>query len=78
MPSMKHKVLKITTTGIFQVENPDKPNNTDRPANIELNRAVLEKMLPQFAGRPLDSWICPYVSSNLRWVPSSNPVIETL
>ena len=65
MLSMKHKVLKMTTTSTFQAENPDKPNSTARPANIELNRAVLEKMLPQFAGRPLDSWICPYVSPNL-------------
>lgn len=78
MPSMKHKVLKITTTGTFQVETPERPNNTEKPANIELNRVVLEKMLPQFAGRSLDSWVCPYVSSNLRRIPSSNPVTETL
>lgn len=65
MLSMKHKVLKMTTTSTFPVKTPDKPNSTARPANIELNRAVLEKMLPQFAGRPLDSWICPYVGLNL-------------
>lgn len=66
MPSVKHKVLKITTTETFEIENPDMPSTDTRLANIELNRAVLEKMLPQFAGRPLDSWICPYINRNLR------------
>ncbi len=59
MPSEKHQNLKITTTGTFQIENPDKSKVNTRPANIELNRAVSDKMLPQFAGRQLDSWICP-------------------
>jgi hypothetical protein len=66
MPSVKHKVLKMTTTGTFQIANPDKPDTDTGPANIEMNRAVLEKMLPQFAGRQLDSWICPYMNRNLR------------
>lgn len=49
----------MTTIGTFRIENPDEPNANTEPANIELNRVVLEKMLPQFAGRQLDSWICP-------------------
>lgn len=59
MPSKKHQNLKMTTTGTFRIENPDKPNVNTRPADIELNRAVLERMLPQFTERQLDSWVCP-------------------
>ena len=55
----KHRNLKITTTSTFRIEDPDSPNTDTRPANIKLNRAILEKMLPQFAGRQLDSWTCP-------------------
>lgn len=46
MPSVKHKALRITTTGTFQIESPNKPKINARHASIESNRAVLEKMLP--------------------------------
>ena len=78
MPSGKHKNLKMTTTGTFRIENPDEPNTNTRPANIKLNRDVLERMLPQFAGRQLDSWICPQVARNTQLMSSSNHSIETL
>lgn len=65
MPSSRHKVLKMTTTETFRIGNPDQPNTEGRLPNIESNRAVLEKMLPQFAGRRLDSWVCPYAKQNL-------------
>ena len=65
MPSMKHKVLKMTTTATFRSGNPDQSNIKGRFLNIESNRAVLEKMLPQFAGRQLESWVCPYAMQNL-------------
>ncbi|KAL9125162.1 MAG: hypothetical protein Q9217_005594 [Psora testacea] len=71
MPSLEHQILKMTTTGTFQIEDPDKPNTIARPANIELNRAVLEKMLPQFAGRRLDSWICPDLMT-----PYQHPLVD--
>lgn len=77
MPSKKYQVLKVTTTGTFKIETPDKLNTNTRPLNPELNRAVLEKLLPQFAGRRLDFWICPYLNPNLRQRSSSNHLIET-
>ena len=46
MPSVKHKVLRITTTGTFQIESQNKPKINARPADIESNCAVLEQMLP--------------------------------
>ncbi len=54
MPSEKHKNLKMITTDTFRIENSDEPNINTRPANIKLNRDVLERMLPQFAERQLD------------------------
>jgi hypothetical protein len=56
MLSEQKKVLKITTTKTFRIDDPDRlPTDVD----IGLNRMVLEKMLPQFKGRPLGSFICP-------------------
>jgi hypothetical protein len=49
----------MTTTGTFSIQNPDDPNANTEPVDIELNRVVLDKLLPQFAGRQLESWICP-------------------
>lgn len=50
MPSVKHKVLRITTTGTFQIESQiesqNKPKINARPADIESNRAVLNKCCP--------------------------------
>lgn len=58
MLSRQEKVLKITTTETFRIGHPDAlPGVVD----ITPNREVLEKMLPQFKGRDLRSFICPFV-----------------
>jgi hypothetical protein len=64
MPSAKHKVLKMTTTRTFKIDHPDRLESECGPYGISANRAVLDKMLPQFSERKLSCWICPYVSSN--------------
>lgn len=55
MLSRQEKVLKITTNKTVRVGDPNQLPTPD----IEANRQVLEKMLPQFRGRPLESFICP-------------------
>jgi hypothetical protein len=60
MPSRKHKVLKMTITNTFRIQHPDELKDLES-FDVGKNRAVLEKMLPQFAGRQLSWWICPYV-----------------
>jgi hypothetical protein len=65
MPSGMHRLLKMTTTRTFRIAHPDElKTNYEYFNNIEANRAVLEKMLPQFAGRRLDSWFCPFVTTS--------------
>jgi hypothetical protein len=59
MPSRKHRALKMTTTHTFSIDHPDKLGGRD--IDIGPNRDVLEKMLPQFAGRVLQAWACPSV-----------------
>ena len=58
MLSQRDKVLKITTTETFRIEHPEKVPDA---VNITANREVLEKMLPQFKGRELESFTCPLV-----------------
>lgn len=54
--SQKKRVLKVTTTKTFQIMDPDHlPTDVD----IKLNGTVLDKMLPQFNGRDLKSFVCP-------------------
>lgn len=72
MPSAKHKVLKITSTQSFHVDHPDELEDV-KSFDIGNHRALLEKMLPQFAGRHLDWWICPYVPQ----IPSSCVTLTT-
>jgi hypothetical protein len=60
MPSRLHRALKVTTTHTFSIENVGEPD-THSALDTEPNRAVLEKMLPQFAKRPLEPWVCPFV-----------------
>lgn len=64
MPSGIRKLLKMTTTRTFRIKHPDELGTNDEYLNYNIgaNRAVLEKMLPQFIGRQLDSWICPFVA----------------
>ena len=50
----------MTTTGTFRIGHPDELVHL-KSIDIGKNRAVLEKMFPQFTGRQLDSWVCPYV-----------------
>ena len=58
MLSERDRVLKITTTETFRIKHPDEvPDAVD----ITANRQVLEKMLPQFKGRELESFVCPLV-----------------
>lgn len=65
MPSRMHRLLKVTTTRTFRIKHPDElKTNYEDFNNIEANRSVLEKMLPQFTGRQLDSWICPFVTTS--------------
>lgn len=67
MISELHRVLKITTTRTFSVGHPDEiashPLATDTAPNLE----NLRKWLPQFADRPMKSWVCP-------WVPTLEPM----
>ena len=63
MPSGMHRLLKATTTRTFRIKHPDELK-TNFEYSIEANRAVLEKMLPQFTGRRLNSWICPFVTTS--------------
>jgi hypothetical protein len=65
MPSRKHKVLKMTITNTFRIQHPDELKDLES-FDVGKNRAVLEKMLPQFAGRQLNWWTCPYVIRVLR------------
>jgi hypothetical protein len=65
MPSRKHKVLKMTITNTFRIQHPDELKDLES-FDVGKNRAVLDKMLPQFAGRQLNWWICPYVIRVLR------------
>jgi hypothetical protein len=62
MPSAKHNTLKMTTTETFRIDHPEQLKTDFSIYNINTNRAVLEKMLPQFSGRELDCWLCPLVS----------------
>lgn len=56
MLSKLHKVLKVTTTETFRVDDPDKLSDE---VDITPNREVLEKMLPQFKGRKPKRFCCP-------------------
>lgn len=60
MPSAEHNVLKITTTDTYKIKHPDEIE-LNVAHEIDTNRAALEKMLPQFSGKPLGSWVCPFV-----------------
>ena len=71
MPSRQHKVLKITTTSTFAIKHPDELNSLE-DFDVGKNRALLEKLLPQFTGRRLDWWICPYVIKNAALLSNSN------
>jgi hypothetical protein len=56
MLSKLHRVLKVTTTETFRVNDPDRLSDE---VDITPNREVLEKMLPQFKGRKLKRVCCP-------------------
>ncbi|KAG9229501.1 FAD dependent oxidoreductase [Amylocarpus encephaloides] len=68
--SEKHKVLKMTTTGTFRIGHPDELVHL-KSIDIGKNRAVLEKMLPQFTKRQLDSWVCPDLMT-----PYQHPLVD--
>jgi hypothetical protein len=55
----------MTTTDTFRIQHPDELKDLES-FDVGKNRAVLEKMLPQFAERQLNWWICPYVIRVLR------------
>jgi glycine/D-amino acid oxidase-like deaminating enzyme len=62
--SEKHQSLKITTTATFKFDNFSNPNEHEerlKSLDISPNRAVLAKMLPQFANRDPEGWICSYI-----------------
>lgn len=58
-------MLKMTITDTFRIQHPDELKDLES-FDVGKNRAVLEKMLPQLAGRQLNWWICPYVIRVLR------------
>jgi hypothetical protein len=53
MLSKKHKVLKMTITNTFRIQHSNKLKNLES-FNVKKNRAVLKKILPQFAKRQLN------------------------
>lgn len=56
-PTAQQKALQINSTDTFPITHPDKPMvSTER---IKTNRALLEKMMPEMKGRPLDYSLCP-------------------
>jgi hypothetical protein len=55
----------MTITDTFRIQHPDEFKDLES-FDVGKNRAVLEKMLPQFAGSQLNWWICPYVIRVLR------------
>lgn len=59
MMSELHRVLKVTTTRTFEVDHPDEIARHPFANDTGPNRVVLSKWLPQFANRPLKSWVCP-------------------
>ncbi|KAB5515628.1 hypothetical protein GE09DRAFT_1066661 [Coniochaeta sp. 2T2.1] len=67
MLSHKKKVLKMTTTKTFMLNDPDRLPKADTC----YNRKVLEKVLPQFEGRELRSFTCPDLLT-----PNQDPVID--
>ncbi|KAF2174624.1 FAD dependent oxidoreductase [Zopfia rhizophila CBS 207.26] len=69
MPSKKHRVLKMTTPHTFSIDHPDKLG--ERDIDVGPNRDVLEKMLPQFAGRELQACVCPDLLT-----PLQHPVVD--
>ena len=78
MLSRLHRVLKVTTTRTFSIENLDELKPNSGAFDVEPNRAVLNKMLPQFAERRLEPWVCPFVIPNFGLMSKSNHEIVTL
>ena len=67
----------MTTTNTFRIQHPDELKDLGS-FDVRKNRAVLEKMLPQFAGRQLNWWICPYVAPVLRQLATLTIKVEIL
>ncbi|KAI1332971.1 FAD dependent oxidoreductase [Xylariaceae sp. FL0255] len=70
MLSHREKVLKIHSTKTFAISHPDQLSDA---VDITPNRQLLEKMLPQFKGRHLDSFICPDLLT-----PYQNQIIDSV
>lgn len=60
MLSHRERVLKINYATSFRISDPDQLSDA---VDVTGNRELLEKMLPQFKGRDLESFICPLAIS---------------
>lgn len=58
-PATQQKALRITSTGTFTITHPDELKSMASTERIKTNRAVLEKMMPEMKGRPLNYSLCP-------------------
>jgi hypothetical protein len=77
MPPSLYRVLKVTTTRTFSMENLDELKINTRALDLEPHRAVLRKMLPEFAERELEPWVCPFALQHFAIQNMSNYSIVT-
>ncbi|KAI0867256.1 FAD dependent oxidoreductase [Hypoxylon argillaceum] len=70
MLSHRERVLKINYATSFRISDPDQLSDA---VDVTGNRELLEKMLPQFKGRDLESFICPDLLT-----PYQYPIIDRM
>lgn len=58
-PAAQQKALRITSTRTFTITHPDELKSMPTTERIKSNRALLEKMMPEMKGRPLNYSLLP-------------------
>ena len=59
MPPTEQKTLQINSTDTFPINHPDELKSMDFTERIKTNCGLLEKMMPEMKGRPLDYSLYP-------------------
>lgn len=58
-PAAEQRALQVTSTDTFTITHPDELKSMVSTEKIKTNRAVLEKVMPEMKGRPLEYLLCP-------------------
>jgi hypothetical protein len=58
-PTTQQKTLQINSTDTFPITHPNDLKSMDFTERIKTNRGLLEKIIPEIKGRPLDYLLYP-------------------